>query len=72
MHRLGISVVIYHADPGVLRQTIESLRVALDRALAAGLLAGADVWLVDNGSTDTEEVAASSNRRSDPESIGCA
>jgi GT2 family glycosyltransferase len=56
MHRLGISVVIYHADPGLLRQTIESLRVALDRARSTDLLAGADLWLVDNGSTDAEAV----------------
>jgi GT2 family glycosyltransferase len=56
MHRLGISLVIYHADPGLLRQTIESLRVALDRARSAALLAGADLWLVDNGSTDAEAV----------------
>jgi GT2 family glycosyltransferase len=56
MHRLDISVVIYHADGVLLRHTIESLRVALERARSADLLASAALRLVDNGSTDAEVV----------------
>lgn len=58
MHRLGISVVVYHADPDLLRQTVESLRVALGRARSAGVLAEVEFWLVDNGSADPASVDA--------------
>lgn len=57
-HRLGISVVVYHADPALLQPTMASLRAALERARTAGALAEARVRLVDNGSADPGAVDA--------------
>jgi GT2 family glycosyltransferase len=51
-HALSISVVLYHANLDLLRQTVGSLRVALDRSRAAGLAGPAVFWLVDNGTDD--------------------
>ncbi len=49
---LSVSLVVYHPDLTVLRETISSLSTALDRAHDAGLLADARVALIDNGTTD--------------------
>ena len=49
---LDVSLVVYHSDPAELRATLESLRGALLGARDEGLLLGAKVWLVDNGSDD--------------------
>lgn len=48
--RLDVSIVVYHTPEVELRETLRSLRSALDRASRTGLLDGATVWLVDNGS----------------------
>jgi GT2 family glycosyltransferase len=49
---LSTSVVVYHPDLPELLETLESLDQAVRRAREAGLLAGAPVFLVDNGSSD--------------------
>jgi GT2 family glycosyltransferase len=46
---LSISLVTYHPDVPVLRETIESLKVSVGRAVADGRLASATLYLVDNG-----------------------
>jgi GT2 family glycosyltransferase len=51
---LSTSVVIYKPDLPELLETLESLAEAVSRARQAGLLAGAQLFLVDNGSPDQE------------------
>lgn len=49
---LSVSLVVYHPDMDELRQTISSLRAALERARHEGVLDAATLHLVDNGSPD--------------------
>ena len=51
--RLSVSIVVYQADLAVLRATITSLGAAVDRAREAGVLGGAALYLIDNGTADT-------------------
>lgn len=46
---LSVSLVTYHPDVGMLRDTLASLRVAADAAIAGGVIASARLCLVDNG-----------------------
>jgi GT2 family glycosyltransferase len=55
--RLDVSIVVYHPILPELRQALDSLRRALAHSRDVGLLEGARVWLVDNGS-DTAQVDA--------------
>ncbi len=50
---LSVSLVVYRADLAVLRATVASLGAAVDRALQAGLVERATLYLVDNGTADT-------------------
>jgi hypothetical protein len=49
---LGISVVVYQPDEPSLLETLRSLVEAARRAREAGLLAAAQLFLIDNGSPD--------------------
>lgn len=49
---LSISIVVFHSRLHALRATLVSLRQALERARAAGIIDCARVDLVDNGSPD--------------------
>jgi GT2 family glycosyltransferase len=49
---LSVSLVVYHQDLPVLRDTLVSLRVALERARGEKLLDEAVLDLVDNGTPD--------------------
>jgi GT2 family glycosyltransferase len=49
---LSISIVVFHSQLHALRATLVSLRQALERARAAGIIECARVDLVDNGSPD--------------------
>jgi GT2 family glycosyltransferase len=49
---LSVSLVVYHPDLAVLRDTLVSLRGALERARAEGLLDRVVLDLVDNGVPD--------------------
>jgi GT2 family glycosyltransferase len=49
---LSTSVVIYHPDVPELLETLESLALAVRRAHEGGHLAGAHLFLIDNGSPD--------------------
>ncbi|MEN3110455.1 glycosyltransferase [Uliginosibacterium paludis] len=49
MTLLTISLVTYHPDIPMLRDTLASLRVAVDHAVARGEIEGARLTLVDNG-----------------------
>lgn len=49
MTTLTVSIVTYRSDGAVLRETLQSLHVAVASAKDAGLLADAAVILVDNG-----------------------
>lgn len=48
--RLDVSIVVYHTPEAELRETLRSLRAALDHARGRGQLGDAVLWLVDNGS----------------------
>jgi GT2 family glycosyltransferase len=50
--KLSVSLVVYRSDMVLLRATVASLCVALERARAEGLLGRAAVALVDNGTPD--------------------
>jgi GT2 family glycosyltransferase len=59
MHRpaapsLSVSVVVYHSDLTLLRETLTSLGSAAVLAREAGDLGNVEVTVVDNGSADTE------------------
>ncbi|HEY8259121.1 MAG TPA: glycosyltransferase [Gemmatimonadales bacterium] len=49
---LSVSLVVYHPDLPVLRDTMSSLCVALGHARELGLLDDATITVVDNGTTD--------------------
>jgi GT2 family glycosyltransferase len=49
---LSISVVVYQPDVPCLVETLESLVEAVRRAREAGLLTAAQLFLIDNGSSD--------------------
>ena len=49
MTRLSISLVTFHPDIPMLRDTLASLRVAVDLARQEGTLANVELTLVDNG-----------------------
>jgi GT2 family glycosyltransferase len=51
--RLSVSLVVFRPDLAVLRVTVASLGAAVERAREAGALAGAVLYLVDNGTVDT-------------------
>ncbi len=45
---LSVSLVLYHSDLALLRETVESLAVAVSAARAAGVLAEAELLVVDH------------------------
>jgi GT2 family glycosyltransferase len=49
---LSVSLVVYHSDLMILRDTLASLRGALERSRGEGLLDGVALDLVDNGTSD--------------------
>lgn len=49
MSCLSISLVTYHPDVSMLSDTLASLRIAVDRAIAGGAIEAARLSLVDNG-----------------------
>jgi GT2 family glycosyltransferase len=46
---LSVSIVVFRPDLQELAATLSSLGIAAERARAAGLLEGVELWLVDNG-----------------------
>jgi GT2 family glycosyltransferase len=53
---LSVSLVVYHSDLMILRETLASLRGALERTRGEGLLDDVALDLVDNGSPDERGV----------------
>jgi len=52
------AVIIARNEEGVIARSIESVLLALERGIAAGLFRSQEVWLVDSASTDrTVEIA---------------
>jgi GT2 family glycosyltransferase len=51
--RLSVSLVVFQADLAALGVTVASLGAAIDRARTAGVVTGAVLYLVDNGTADT-------------------
>lgn len=64
---LDVSIVLYHSDPADLRATLESLRLSVTEARRAGVLDGATVWLIDNGSDDPAALERLAARALEPE-----
>jgi GT2 family glycosyltransferase len=50
---LSVSIVVFRQDLEELSRTIGSLRTAVDRARAGGVLGDMALWIVDNGGNDT-------------------
>jgi GT2 family glycosyltransferase len=50
---LSVSIVVFRQDLEELSRTIGSLRAAVDRARAGGVLGDMALWIVDNGGNDT-------------------
>lgn len=61
MSTLSISLVTYHPDIPMLRDTLASLRVAVDHAVARGELESARLTLIDNGDDAGLDVLAAAN-----------
>ena len=68
---ISISLVVYRQELPILRDTLVSLRGALDRAKRDGLLDEAVLDIVDNG-TEDETALDSLVRRKPPDSPGLA
>jgi GT2 family glycosyltransferase len=64
---LDVSIVLYRSDPGELRSTLESLRLSFTEARRAGVLDGATIWLIDNGSDDPAGLEPLATRALEPE-----
>lgn len=55
---LSVSLVVYYSDMALLRETLMSLRGALERAHEAGLVSRVTLHLLDNGMADEAAVEA--------------
>lgn len=55
--KLTVSIVVYHLDEPVLKQTLGSLALAADNARQAGLLGELHLFLIDNSPTGTQRQA---------------
>ena len=53
---LSVSIVVYQPDISVLERTLRSLRRALDQASVSGVLAKAQIYLIDNGTPRPERL----------------